>query len=192
MRRAEGNGFYTWETEKKRVAAGSWTVTSGQAAVPFETPLPNGGYFELEATARQESGRYAVTNTSFYVLGSGYTAWERFDHNRIEVVADKRRYKPGDTARIMIQSPWERATALKPDLVVLDLGLPDARVTEWIGQIRDTNAQVRFIGLTSDELQAYRVRAMGSGVDYFVPLGPMGHTELTVIVHALQSGRARH
>jgi len=112
VRRAEGNGFYTWETEKKRVPAGSWTVTSGQAAVPFEAPLPNGGYFELEATARQDSGRYTVTNTSFYVLGSGYTAWERFDHNRIELVADKRTYKPGDTARIMIQSPWERATAL--------------------------------------------------------------------------------
>ena len=29
VRRAEGNGFYTWETEKKRVPAGSWTVTSG-------------------------------------------------------------------------------------------------------------------------------------------------------------------
>ena len=112
VRRAEGNGFYTWETEKKRVPAGSWTVTSGQSPVPFEAPLPNGGYFELEATARQDSGRYAVTTSSFYVLGSGYTAWERFDHNRIELVADKRTYKPGDTARIMIQSPWERATAL--------------------------------------------------------------------------------
>ena len=53
-----------------------------------------------------------MTTTSFYVLGAGYTAWERFDHNRIELVGDKPRYKPGDTARIMIQSPWERATAL--------------------------------------------------------------------------------
>jgi uncharacterized protein YfaS (alpha-2-macroglobulin family) len=112
VRRAEGNGFYTWETEKKRVPAGSWTVTTGASPVPFEAKLATGGYFELEATARQESGRYAVTTTSFYVLGSGYTAWERFDHNRIELVGDKPRYKPGDTARIMIQSPWERATAL--------------------------------------------------------------------------------
>ena len=112
VRRAEGNGFYTWETERKRVAAGSWAVTTGSSPVPFGAPFPNGGYFELEATARQESGRYAVTTISFYVLGSGYTAWERFDHNRIELVADKRRYKPGETARIMIQSPWERATAL--------------------------------------------------------------------------------
>ena len=53
-----------------------------------------------------------MTKTSFYALGAGYTAWERYDHNRIDLVADKPRYKPGDTARIMIQSPWERATAL--------------------------------------------------------------------------------
>ncbi|MEO5896424.1 MAG: alpha-2-macroglobulin family protein, partial [Vicinamibacterales bacterium] len=48
----------------------------------------------------------------FYVLGEGYTAWERFDHNRIELVPERKTYKPGDTARIMIQSPWEKATAL--------------------------------------------------------------------------------
>ena len=112
VRRAEGNGFYTWDTEKKLVPAGSWTVTSADKPVPLKAPLPAGGYFELEATAREASGRYAVTKTSFYALGSGYTAWERHDHNRIDLVADKPRYKPGDTARIMIQSPWERATAL--------------------------------------------------------------------------------
>ena len=113
MRRAEGNGFYTWETEKKRVPAGSWTVTSGRqaGAVRRRRSRPAATSSSRRPPA-QASGRYAVTKTSFYVLGSGYTAWERFDHNRIELVADKPRYKPGDTARIMIQSPWERATAL--------------------------------------------------------------------------------
>ena len=56
--------------------------------------------------------RYTVTRTSFYALGDGYTAWARFDHNRIEIVPERRTYKPGDTARIMIQSPWEQATVL--------------------------------------------------------------------------------
>ena len=53
-----------------------------------------------------------MTPTSFYALGAGYTAWERFDHNRIELVPERKTYKPGETARIMIQSPWEQATAL--------------------------------------------------------------------------------
>ncbi len=112
VRRAEGNGFFTWDTERKVVPAGSWTVTTADTPVPLDVPLPNGGYFELEAIARDASGRFAVTRTTFYVLGGGYTAWRRHDHNRIDLVADKPRYTPGDTARIMIQSPWEQATAL--------------------------------------------------------------------------------
>jgi alpha-2-macroglobulin len=113
VRRSEGNGFYTWDSERKEVPAGSWTLTTGAEPVPLSAPLANGGYFVLEATARDtNSRRYAVTRTSFYALGDGYTAWARFDHNRIELTPEKRTYKPGETARIMIQSPWEQATAL--------------------------------------------------------------------------------
>ncbi len=112
VRRAEGNGFYTWDTERKEVPAGSWDVTTGSDPVPLEIPFASGGYFMLEAKGSSSDGRFATTRTSFYVLGPGYTAWERFDHNRIEIVPERKTYKPGDTARIMIQSPWERATAL--------------------------------------------------------------------------------
>ncbi len=112
VRRAEGNGFYTWDTTRKEVPAGSWTVTTGAEPIPVTAPLANGGYFVLEAVAHDTNKRFAVTTTSFYVLGDGYTAWARFDHNRIDLVPERRTYKPGDTARIMIQSPWEQATAL--------------------------------------------------------------------------------
>ena len=32
VRRAEGNGFYTWDTERKEVPAGQWHVTTGADA----------------------------------------------------------------------------------------------------------------------------------------------------------------
>ena len=112
VRRAEGNGFYTWDTERKEVAAGSWSVTTATDPVPLTIPLPNGGYFHLTATATDSSGRSSVTQTSFYALGEGYTAWQRYDHNRIDLTPEKKTYRPGEKARIMIQSPWEQATAL--------------------------------------------------------------------------------
>ncbi len=112
VRRAEGNGFYTWDTQRKEVPAGSWSVTTGAEPVPLTIPFATGGLFMLEARGRGDDGRFAMTRTSFYVLGEGYTAWERFDHNRIDLVPERQTYKPGDTARIMIQSPWEQATAL--------------------------------------------------------------------------------
>jgi hypothetical protein len=112
VRRAEGNGFYTWDTERKEIPSGTWNVTTAEQPVPFDIAFKNGGYFVLNATGRTNDGRMAVTTTSFYVLGEGYTAWARFDHNRIELVPERKTYKPGENARIMIQSPWERATAL--------------------------------------------------------------------------------
>lgn len=112
VRRAEGNGFYTWETERKEVPAGQWHVTSASVPVPFSAPVPAGGYYVLEARAAADQGRFTVTRASFYALGEGYTAWQRYDHNRIDLVADKSNYRPGDRAKIMIESPWEQATAL--------------------------------------------------------------------------------
>ncbi|HZJ30341.1 MAG TPA: MG2 domain-containing protein [Vicinamibacterales bacterium] len=112
VRRAEGGGFYTWDTERRVIDVGSWSVTTGADPAPLTVPLPSGGSFMLTATARDQEGRSTVTTTSFYSLGAGYTAWMRYDHNRIDLVPERASYKPGDTARIMIQSPWERATAL--------------------------------------------------------------------------------
>ncbi len=112
VRRAEGNGFYTWETERRDIEAGTWTVTSALEDVPLSLPLPSGGYFQLTARAEDGSGRSTTSQTSFYALGTGYTAWARFDHNRIDLVPERSSYRPGEEARIMIQSPWESATAL--------------------------------------------------------------------------------
>ena len=112
VRRAEGGGFYTWDTERRVIDVGSWKVTTAAEPVPLTVPLPSGGSFVLTATARDADNRVTVTTTSFYVLGPGYTAWSRYDHNRIDLVPERATYKPGETARIMIQSPWERATAL--------------------------------------------------------------------------------
>jgi uncharacterized protein YfaS (alpha-2-macroglobulin family) len=112
VRRAEGNGFYTWETERREVPAGSWDLTTRAEPVPLHLDLPGGGYFVLQAAARDEDGRSTRTAVSFYALGRGYTAWERHDHNRIDLVPEKKRYRPGETARLLVKSPWETATAL--------------------------------------------------------------------------------
>jgi len=112
VRKAEGHGFYAWETERKEIAGGHWTVTTLAQPAPLHIPLENGGFYNLIATAKDAEGRSTTTSTSFYAIGSGYTAWERYDHNRIDLEPEKKTLRPGETARIMIKSPWERATAL--------------------------------------------------------------------------------
>ena len=98
--------------ERKEVPRESGTSRARADPVALDIPLPSGGFFILEARANADRERYTVTRSPFYALGEGYTAWERYDHNRIDLVAERTTYKPGETARIMIQSPWEQATAL--------------------------------------------------------------------------------
>ena len=112
VREAIGDGFYEWRTEREEISSGKWNVTTAEEPVPLNVTFKNGGYFELRATGRGADGKYAQSESGFYVIGTGYTAWRRFDHQRIELVPEKQTWKPGETARVMIQSPWEQATAL--------------------------------------------------------------------------------
>src|SRR5262249_1098695 len=69
VRRAEGNGFYTWETERKEIEAGHFSVTTGVEPVPLAIPLEHGGSYLVRATA-QEGAYKAATRLPFYALGS--------------------------------------------------------------------------------------------------------------------------
>jgi uncharacterized protein YfaS (alpha-2-macroglobulin family) len=112
VRRAEGKGFSTWECERKEVQRGNWDVVTGAEPAALHISLPKGGYYLLRASASDAEGRSTTTVTDFYALGAGYTAWERYDSNKIDLVPERKSYKPGEVARILIKSPWEKATAL--------------------------------------------------------------------------------
>jgi uncharacterized protein YfaS (alpha-2-macroglobulin family) len=112
VRESIGNGFYSWHSEKKEIPSGHWEVTTLATPAPLHMPLTDGGSYVVTATATDAEGRSTTTRTWFYAIGAGYTAWERYDHNRIDLVPEKKSYRPGETARIMVKSPWEHATAL--------------------------------------------------------------------------------
>lgn len=112
VRRAEGNGFYTWDSERRVTPVTSTRVTSAREPVAVSLDVPEGGSYELVARAVDPDGRTSTSEWSFYAMGAGYTAWERYDHQRLDIVPEKTTWRPGESARIMIQSPWETATAL--------------------------------------------------------------------------------
>jgi hypothetical protein len=112
VRRAEGKGFYTWETQRKEVERWMGEVSSAVRPTEVRIPVEQGGYYLLTAEAMDRKGRVSRCTVSFYALGAGFTAWERYDHNRIDLVPEKKTYRPGETARILVKSPWEKAKAL--------------------------------------------------------------------------------
>jgi DNA-binding NarL/FixJ family response regulator len=84
------------------------------------------------------------------------------------------------------------ATSLNPDLVLLELDLPGFGVVDLVRQIRARSPQAVMIGMADDLAPSFRSSAFNCGVDYCVPLTPMGHTELVAIVRSLQPKPTHH
>ncbi|MBI3005042.1 MAG: Ig-like domain-containing protein, partial [Ignavibacteriales bacterium] len=112
VRRAETGGRYSWVSSVEDSLTEEATVTS--LAKPLErtfVPKSPGLYF-FTLSGKDNRGNEMTTQEYFYVSGSGYVAWERSNDDRIELIADKTNYKPGDVAHIIVKSPYERAPAM--------------------------------------------------------------------------------
>ncbi|MBI4418584.1 MAG: Ig-like domain-containing protein, partial [Ignavibacteriales bacterium] len=112
VRVAETGGRYRWEsTQVDTVVHRAMIETRSEPVVHAFTPTEAGFYY-VTATGKDKRGNEIFTEGYFYVSGSGYVAWERGNDDRIELVSDKSHYKPGETAGIIVKSPYEQATAL--------------------------------------------------------------------------------
>lgn len=115
-----------WKWIKKKVAGDRWTTVSepveepvgrceasvGEVAGSCAVTPAQPGFHVVEARVTDPAGRRQLTRTSVYVTGGGWVAWQRDDTDKIELVPDKELYEVGDTARILVKSPWPEAEAL--------------------------------------------------------------------------------
>jgi len=85
-------------------------TTAATDAVCAVTPV-KGGAHSLILTARDADGREAVTAFTRWVTGPDWVPWSDDNQLKLDVIADKARYAPGDTATIMFASPFTDAEA---------------------------------------------------------------------------------
>ena len=106
----DGFGFGTiWEPVDTEVARVSVTSdASGEATASF-VPERSGSYVAT-ATVLDSAGRENSSNTILYVFGNSVN-W-RFDaaDRKMVLTADTNEYRVGDTAQILVQSPFDTAT----------------------------------------------------------------------------------
>lgn len=88
------------------------TDTSGKAKVSF-TPTEPGSYYARSIIV-DSKGNISSARDYVYVYSTDntYTPWASTDSYKIQTILDKPKYKVGDTAKLIIQSPFEKATAL--------------------------------------------------------------------------------
>lgn len=81
------------------------TLSEGKLDLPF-TPTDSGKHF-FTLTARDASGRLVKTTLTRQIYGSNQYPWAYDNGLRIKLVPEKKRYLPGETARILVLSPIE-------------------------------------------------------------------------------------
>lgn len=110
-RRAGVGGRLEWMSEKNDTEISSFTFVS-EDAYAYKTLFEVPGFYFLSVSGKDEQGRIAKTGVSFYITGKGRMYWEQQDKDIIELVPDKKSYKVGDTAKILVKSPYDKARAL--------------------------------------------------------------------------------
>jgi hypothetical protein len=103
-----GGGRWSWETEETLIEA--LTVSTddlGEAVASFVPP--RGGTYRVVAEPANSTPETASIRASIFVwvAGEDYVSWRRENHDRITLVSDKNTYEVGETAEILIPSPFE-------------------------------------------------------------------------------------
>jgi uncharacterized protein YfaS (alpha-2-macroglobulin family) len=107
-------GFYTYDNKTELKDLG--TVCSGKSdargLLLCETRIAEAGEVELVASAQDAQGNAAQAAGSVWVTRQGELWFGGENHDRIDVLPEKKAYQPGETARLQVRMPFRFATAL--------------------------------------------------------------------------------
>ncbi len=176
----ESTGHYDSRPVDKTLA--SCDVTTGQELASCALVASEAGYVLLRAQAKDGRGNTVAASVGAYVLGdSADLAWLVSDASRVELVPDKKSYEVGETARVLVKSPFleadalvtvERAGVYRKERVALRGATPTVAVP--------ITEDFRPNAFVSVELVRGRTQAAARGPDVGVPAYRAGTVELRV------------
>ncbi|UXH79752.1 alpha-2-macroglobulin family protein [Roseateles amylovorans] len=107
-------GFYGYEHQSTAKDMGELCrgTSDAQGLIRCDVKLTQSGQLELIATATDTSNRSAKAARSVWVTRAGQLWFSQDNDDRIDVIPERRRWEPGETARFQVRMPYREATAL--------------------------------------------------------------------------------
>jgi uncharacterized protein YfaS (alpha-2-macroglobulin family) len=79
-----------------------WQVPESESSLMV---FEKSGQFLLEVSAKDSAGREVLAAYDFNVAGTNKGVWDYRNETRVELVPDRKSYRPGDRARILVKTP---------------------------------------------------------------------------------------
>jgi uncharacterized protein YfaS (alpha-2-macroglobulin family) len=99
-----------WTEEVVDVQTCSQMSTPEPGTCSFETPL--GGSYQITAVVTDELGRKNQSRFTRWVSGGKQPPARKVEQEKVTLIPDKETYQPGDTAKILVQSPFSPAEGM--------------------------------------------------------------------------------
>ncbi len=103
---SQGRLYWTWSYSDTAVYTDTLTTDAEGKAVSRFVPQ-SGGTYVVRAVGEDTQGNEVRSSTWLWVSSADYVSWRQENNDRIELVADKRSYAPGETATVLIPSPFQ-------------------------------------------------------------------------------------
>ncbi len=107
-------GFYSYEhvTEIKRIGPLCEGKTDAKGLLICEGKSPASGNVIVQASTADGSGNKSVANRDVWIAGKDEWWFDVSDNDRIDLLPEKKKYEPGETAKFQVRMPFRNATAL--------------------------------------------------------------------------------
>jgi uncharacterized protein YfaS (alpha-2-macroglobulin family) len=175
-RYSTGYSYYDWESRKDYESIAKKEIISEELPVDIKFDIPSGGEYILSAVV-EENGKSCKASEYWWFYGEGYTPWERYTSNKIDLKIEKDSYKVGETAKIMVLSPWEKAKIFvtKERSTVMNYEVKDLTSTQQIIEIPITEKDVPNVFVS-----VVLIKGRGSDEEQDKPQIRMGYAKISV------------
>lgn len=179
-------GVYGYEHSAQTTAAGELCrgTTDAKGRLHCEGKTPVDGHLVLEARVDGGKASAAPANDDLWVAGSEDWWFTVSEHDRMDLLPERRRYEPGETAKVQVRMPFREATALvalEREGRLLDAWVTTLSGKEPVVEVKTTDAHAPNVFVS---VLAVRGRVGGVQPTALVDLGrpafKLGNTELVV------------
>ncbi len=121
---SEGKARYVTDVVDEKVF--ETKITSGADVIKLPIPIKVAGVYVVELEAADRLGRSQTVSLDLYAGGEEPVNWSKPTTPVFTVSNDKATYDPGDTANLVLQSPFQKAMAL----AIVEA--PDGNEYRWV------------------------------------------------------------